>query len=328
VSVRRVLVTGASGFIGGHLARALRSEGARGASRAASADGTIAWCPPFDPADPASAERALRGVDVLVHAAGRAHVLRERAPDPLAAFREANVRPTEVLVAAARRTGVRRIVLLSTVAVHGDDVPGLVRADTPVAPTSHYGTSRAEAEDVVRGAATDIEGVILRLPLVYGPGMKGNPLRLFDLVWRGVPIPLGAIRNRRSPLGVGTLVRVVRRTLDLAAGLAGTHLVADPDPVSTPTLVREIGAALGRPARLLPLPMPLLRAAAAVGPRVLGARFPLDGEALHRLAGDLVLEVSWGAGPLFGGVEPVPRTEELAAAAAWYRTQVRARAAG
>jgi len=314
----RVLVTGASGFLGGHLARALRAEGAVGASRGPQTDESIEWVRPFDPADAHAARAALLGVDVVIHAAGRAHVLRETQADPLAAFRDANVTATQVLLDAAREVGVQRFMLLSSVSVYGDQVSGVVSAETRTAPSTPYGVSRLEAEQVVRDGSA-ITTMVLRLPMAYGPGMKGNPLRLFDVVAQGIPLPLGSIANRRSALYVGNLVEAVRRLLSLPLPSGTVLLAADAESVSTPALVREIATALGRPSRVFPCPVPLLRAVARIGDRALGARFPLGPDALWRLESSLELE----SGPLWRvvGTPPYDRSDGLAATAAWYITR-------
>lgn len=311
----RVLVTGASGFLGGHLARALRAEGAVGASRTLQSDSSIEWVPPFDPADTRAARAALIGVDTIIHAAGRAHVLRETHTDPLAVFRDVNVAGTRVMLDAARDVGVKNFMLLSSVSVYGDQVSGRVSAATPTAPSTPYGVSRLEAEQLVRDALS-ITTTILRLPMAYGPGMKGNPLRLFDLVARGVPLPLGSIANRRSLLYVGNLVEAVRRLLAVALPTGSILLAADAEPVSTPALVREIATALSRRSRVFPLPIPLLRGFALSGHRLLGDRFPLGPDALWRLESSLELD----AEPLWhvAGPPTHDRQSGLAATAAWY----------
>jgi nucleoside-diphosphate-sugar epimerase len=311
----RVLVTGASGFLGGHLARALRADGAVGASRTPQTDTSIEWTAPFDPTDPCAVRSALRDVDVVIHAAGRAHVLHETATDALSAFRHANVTSTRVLLDGARDMGVRHFVLLSSVSVYGDMVSDTVHLETPTAPSTPYGVSRLEAEQALR-IVSAITTTVLRLPMAYGPGMKGNPLRLFDLVARGTPLPLGSIQNRRSLLYVGNLVEVVRRLLVAPPTSGSVLLVADAEPVSTPTLAREIAQALGRPSRVFPCPRLLLHAVARGGNRLLGTRFPLGPDALRRLESSLELDMA----PLVRvvGAPAYERRHGLAATATWY----------
>lgn len=304
-SRRRVLITGASGFIGGHLLRALHDTGAVGASR---------------PRDERSMTPMLEGIETLVHAAGRAHILREDAANPLRAFREGNVDTTRTAVRAALAAGVRRFILLSSVAVYGEsggeDSPVWTES-TPLAPTTLYGVSRMEAEEVaVSEARGRLEVVILRLPMVYGAGMKGNPLRLFDLVHSGRPIPLGAVANARSTLCVENVVFAVRRLLEAPVASPAIFLVADAGTVSTPQFVREIAQALGRPSRLWAVPLPMLRAVARLGTSVLGARFPLTPDALARLSGSLVVDASRLAQAV--GPPPVSREVGLRTTARWY----------
>lgn len=315
----RVVVTGASGFIGGHLARDLRAIGAVGASRSVQRDSTIEWAAPFDPADVAAARSALRGVDVLVHAGGRAHVMRETTTDPLQAFRDANVGPTRALAEAASAEGVRRLILLSTVKVYGESFTEVLRPGTPLVPTTPYGVSRREAEDAARsiGASSSLDVVSLRLPMVYGAGMKGNAVRLFDLVSSGLPLPLGAIRNERSMVFVGNIVAAVRGLLTAPVPSHATYIVSDADSVSTPQLIREIAEALRRPSRLIPMPVAVLRGFSAVGTALLGERFPLSADAFERLSESLVVDGS-DLERALGAPLPYSRVQGLQETAKWY----------
>lgn len=304
----RVLVTGASGFIGTHLMHGLADLGAVAANRRLLIAGQGGQPPTLD------------GIDTIIHAAGRAHVLRETESDPLRAFREGNVETTRQAVRAAVAAGARRFILLSSVAVYGEGGDQATwTASTPLAPVTPYGVSRKEAEEVaVAEAGGGLDVIMLRLPMVYGPGMKGNPLRLFDLIHSGRPIPLGAVRNTRSTLYVGNVVFAVRRLAEAPVNgpSASTFLVADEGTVSTPQFVREIAQALGRPARLWSVPMPVLRLAARVGAAALGQRFPLTPDALGRLSGSLVVDASPLARAI--GAPPVSRGQGLRETAEWY----------
>ena len=321
VSGARVLVTGASGFIGGHIARELRALGAVGASRSPQRDSSIQWVTPFDPTDLDATRLALRGVDVVVHAGGRAHVMRETTTDPLQAFRDANVAPTRTLAAAAAAEGVRRLILLSTVKVYreNEDVSEVIRPSTPLAPSSPYGISRMEAEEEARaiGASSSLEVVALRLPMVYGAGMKGNAVRLFDLVHSGLPLPLGAIRNERSMVFVGNIVAAVRGLLRASVPPCSAYIAADGGTVSTPNLIREIAETLHRPCRLVPLPLAMLRGVSVVGTSLLGSRFPLSADAYERLCGSLVVDGS-DLERALGAPLPYSRIEGLRETAVWY----------
>jgi len=257
---------------------------------------------------------AIEGAVAIVHLAGRAHVLRETAPDAAAAFHAANALATQRLAVAAARAGVERFVLASTIKVHGEvSTSGQsLHADDAYAPQDDYARSKVDAERALAQACagTSMAPVILRLPLVYGPGVKGNFLALLDAVARRAPLPLGSIDNRRDLLYVGNLVAAIAALLDLPAPPRGAWLVADGEPVSTPDLVRRLAAALGVSPRLLPVPVPLLAAAAW-----LAGRRPQ----LRRVATSLAVDAS----PLAGMIGPSPYTldQGLAATATWWRAR-------
>lgn len=266
--VTRLLVTGASGFVGGALVRrAVRdARPVRGALRSGARS------------LPAGAERvviqdvgpetdwsaALADVDAVIHAAARVHVLDERAADPLAQFRRVNTAGTLALAKQAAAAGVRRFVFVSTIGVNGlttDRRP--FTADDSPAPHSDYARSKAEAERDLRSLAseTGMEVVVVRPPLVIGPDAPGNFDRLLGLIHRGVPLPFGAVSNRRSFVGVENLVDLLLVCADHPAAANETLLVSDDEDVSTPMLLRRVARALDKPARLFPVPTPLVRAA-------------------------------------------------------------------
>lgn len=187
--------------------------------------------------------------------------MRDAARDPIAEYRRINTAATAGLAEAAARQGVERFVFLSTVKVNGERTPERpFREEDAPAPVDPYGLSKWEAEQELGriGARTGLRIAVLRPPLVYGPGVKGNFLRLLRLVRAGVPLPLASIANARSMIYVGNLASAVERALRAEAPALGTFLVSDDADLSTPQLVRSIGAAMGRPARLFPLSPRLL----------------------------------------------------------------------
>ena len=207
---------------------------------------------------------------------------------PLAEFRRANVESTGLLAEEAAAAGVGQLVLASTVKAVGEGNSSAWTENTPPAPSDPYGTSKLEAERLVRDVSQrhGMRAAILRFPLVYGPGVKGNMLRLFALVDRSVPLPFGSVANRRSLLYVGNLVAAVTSVLVNPLEGAETFFVSDGRDLSLPTLIRMIGEALGKRARLFPVPPSLLRwtLPAAEAERLIGS-LTVDGSRLSRLTG-------------------------------------------
>ncbi|MGB5468751.1 MAG: NAD-dependent epimerase/dehydratase family protein [Sedimenticolaceae bacterium] len=289
-----VLVTGASGFIGRHLVDSLLREGHRVSCvvRRGSEipfvfhSEAVARIEIDDIADETDWTTAMQGADALVHLAARVHVMRETEGDSLACFRRVNVLGTQRLAEAAVAAGVRRFVYVSSIKVSGEstaDQP--FRADDAPAPADPYAVSKLEAEQLLwhLAAASATEFVVVRPPLVYGPGVKGNFARLVQWVRRGRPLPLGAIRNRRSLLAVENLVDFLGVCLVHPRAAGEVFLVADGHDWSTPQLVRAIAAALQRSPRLIPVPVGLLTGAAGlVGRRA----------AMARLCGSLQVDIA------------------------------------
>jgi nucleoside-diphosphate-sugar epimerase len=271
--------------------------------------------------DVAALAHALSGMQTLVHLAGRAHVVRESSVDPAAAFREANVDATRRLVEAAAAAGVVRLIFLSSIGAVATTAARPIDDTTPPAPDTPYGESKLEAEAVVR---TECERrgmgyIILRPPMVFGPGMKGNPLRLFRLVERGIPVPIGSVRNLRSTMFVDNLSAAIVSALALPSGTRDTFIVGDSEARSSADLVREIARALGRPVRLLPVPHAVMRGAGRLGDvlaRVVP--FPLTSDAVERLFGSLTVDHSRFSA-VTGYSPPVTRGEALGLTAAWFR---------
>ena len=300
-----VLVTGASGFVGrGLLPRLARDGDVRAAVRLAGAGETSSTAVTVVVGDLIARPdvgAALSGVDAVVHLAARVHVMRDQAADPLAAFRAMNVDAAVHLARAAARAGVRRFVLLSSVKVLGES--GTFREDDAAAPSDPYGVSKLEAERALIGigAETGMEVVIVRAPLVYGPGVAANMAALMRVVDRGVPLPFALVKNRRSLVARANLVDLLAVVVRHPAAANGTFHVSDGEDLSTPELIRRVARALDRPARLLPVPVALL---------ALGARITGRGAVAQRLLGSLVLDIS-RARTVLGWTPPVPMDAAL-----------------
>jgi UDP-glucose 4-epimerase len=213
----------------------------------------------------------LVGITTVVHLAARVHVMRDTEAYPLAAFRVVNVVETLSLARQAAAAGVRRFVFISSVKVNGETTqPGHpFTADDAPAPLDPYGISKMEAEQGLRqiAAETGMEVVIIRPPLVYGPGVKANFSAMMRWLQRGVPLPLGAIDNQRSLVALDNLVDLIITCISHPAAANQTFLVSDGEDVSTSELLRRMGRAMGRPARLLPVPAGLLKLAATLAGR-------------------------------------------------------------
>ncbi len=208
----------------------------------------------------------LAGVGTVVHLAARVHVMHETAEDSLAAFRAVNVEGTLNLARLAHDFGVKRFVFLSSVKVNGETSSSPFRECDPPGPGDPYAVSKYEAEIGLReiAATTGLEVVIIRPPLVYGPGVKGNFLALTRAVARGIPLPLGAVDNRRSLIAVDNLADLVLTCIEHPAAANETFLVSDGDDLSTTELIRRLAVAMGRRALLIPVPPGMLMAGAAV----------------------------------------------------------------
>jgi nucleoside-diphosphate-sugar epimerase len=308
----RILVTGASGFVGTALCRALLARGheVRAAVRAASAPGTAPahLHQVVIPDIAASFDRGalLDGIDTVVHLAAMAH---RAASD--ADLRRVNS-DAAVRLAEAAAGLVRRFIFLSSVKVHGEDSGGgTYGEEDALKPEDSYGRSKLEAERALTETAARIgmELVMIRPPLVYGPGVKANFLRLLGWVDSGMPLPFASVRNRRSLIYVGNLVDAIARCVEHPAA-RGPFLVSDEETVSTPELVSRIARALDRPARLLPVSPALLRVAGTIA----GRR-----EEIERLTGNLAIDSS-KARRLLDWRPPHALDAGLAETARWFRS--------
>jgi nucleoside-diphosphate-sugar epimerase len=226
---------------------------------------------------------ALAGIDAVAHLAGRAHVMRENNADPLSAYRGVNVAGSVRLAEQAIQAGVRRIVFLSSIKVNGEETGDREFTERdPPQPCDAYAISKLEAEiGLAQVCASRIELTVLRPPLIYGNGAKGNLLALMRAVDRGWPLPIGAIRSRRSLLALENVVSAIAVCLDHPRAAGSTFLVADERPVSTPELALRIGVSMERDVRIWPFPVALLRAAGILLGRA---------DAVGRLASSLLVD--------------------------------------
>ncbi|MCL5801030.1 MAG: SDR family oxidoreductase [Gammaproteobacteria bacterium] len=311
-----ILVTGATGFIGRALCGDLSGKNrmvraaARGGSQAypvmevvtvGEIGSTTEW------------GSALIGVDTVIHLAALAHTPPKLQRDDRDGYREVNALGAARIARQAAEIGVRRFVYLSTAKVCGDSTQNRPFDETDMSDSKDpYTASKREAEKLLRdiAAETGLEMVILRPPLVYGLGVKANFLRLMEWVWRGVPLPLEKVNNRRSLIYVGNLVDAIIACIEHPAAAGKTFLVSDNEDVSTPELVRRMARALGRPARLFRFPPALLRA---------GARLTGKQEEADRLLGSLVVDSSKIRREL-GWMPPYTMEQGLAEAVRWFKS--------
>lgn len=283
----KLLVTGASGFIGQALCQHLTGLG-HDVTPAVRKPSAVPGERVLPPNEAGSWQQALQGCQSLVHLAGRAHVMNEQAGDPLQVFRDANVDATLALAERAVQASVRRFVFVSSIKVHGESTaPGACfSALDPPQPCDPYAVSKWEAEQGLQriAQAAGMELVIVRPPLVYGPGVKGNFAQLMRWASKALPLPLGAVHNQRSMIALDNLVSFLAlcaapHLSPLAAGQV--FLISDGAPVSTTQLLHRIAHAHGQRIWLPPLPPALLKACASA----LG-----KGQLMDRLLGSLVID--------------------------------------
>lgn len=314
----RFLVTGANGFVGRALCATLVQHGhdVRGAVRRSdiALNSNISRVTVGEINAQTDWSAALSGIDVLIHLAARVHVMHETSADPLDEFRRTNVQGTEHLARRAAAQGVKRLVFVSSIKVNGEETTGGQRYtehDVP-SPQDTYGVSKWEAEQALHRVAkeTGLEVVIVRPPLVYGPGVKGNFERMLQVLNEGVPLPLASVNNLRSLIYVENLADALRVCAIHPAAAGETYLLGDGDDISTPDMLRQLALAMGKPARIFPFPAVLLRLAG----NLLG-----KSEEIARLLGSLQIdsgkirrELNWQP--------PFTLQQGLQATAEWYRT--------
>jgi len=283
----KIAIVGAGGFVGRTLAARLTADGHDVVPIVRTQRGMAGERRVEDIGPDTDWSDLLGGAEAVVHLAARVHVMHDRAADPLIPYRRVNVEGTLNLARQAAASGVRRFLFLSSIKVNGEaSAPGRpFRPDDPPRPEDPYGISKWEAEQGLAGIGreTAMEIVIVRPPLVHGPGVAGNFAAMMRALERGLPLPLGmAGGNRRSLVGIDNLADFIALALVHPAAAGRTWLVADGEDLSTRDLLRRLAAAMGRKAQLLPVPLPLLR----LGARLAGKRAAAD-----RLLGDLQVDI-------------------------------------
>lgn len=322
----RVLVTGSNGFVGKYVCRKLLASGY---IPVAGVRDLRVWLE-LQRAIPGLTEVSLlgdlganpvprdsfSGVSAVVHLAARVHVMKESADDPLREFRGVNVDGAKSMALAAAAAGVRRFIFVSTVKVHGESTCGHpFREDMPSNPEDPYAISKWEAEEALRAVAarTGLEVVIVRPPLVFGPGVRGNFLRLIKLVDRALPMPWPRRANCRSMIGVDNLADFLVRCVGHPKAPGRSFLVKDSEDISTRELISRLARDLGRPLKLFPVPEPLVRFAATLASKQ---------DTVGRLLDSLVID-SCKAQALLEWSPPVALDDGLAATARWYQESQR-----
>ena len=286
----KILITGATGFIGTQLSETLANSGhhVRATARSAAPNSPITremvTCD-LESAD--NLDHLTTGCDAIVHLAGRAHVMSDNPATSESLYLSANVDVTKNLAQSASRTGVKRMILMSSIKVNGEsttiDTP-FTSQDTPN-PQDPYGRSKTQSEQALWDIATtsELEGVVIRPPLVYGPGVRANFASLIGIVNRGMPLPLGSIHNKRSFVAIDNLIDCIETTLQTPNAGGQTFLVSDGQDLSTPELIRAIASSLHKSPMLIPIPTALLKLAATTA----GKRSAYD-----RLCGSLTVDIA------------------------------------
>lgn len=271
--MKQVLITGANGFVGNRLCRVLPERGyiIRAAVRQLD---TSKKCNILDRiaigdiSQGTNWKKALQNMDCIVHLAARVHVMKDSTIDPLAEYRKINVEATLNLARQAAEVGVDRFIFISTIKVNGEQtLPGkpFTEKDRP-APVDPYSVSKYEAEtELLKLAAeTGMEVVIIRPVLVYGPGVKGNFVTLMNYLYKGFPLPLGAIHNKRSLVALDNMIDLIRTCIDHPAAANQLFFVSDGQDMSTTELFKQVSVALNVPTKLIPVPEKLLSLALRV----------------------------------------------------------------
>lgn len=285
---KKILITGANGFVGSHLILRLSKfeysvVGAVRVCRVNSPDSIVIG----DIDEDTKWRPALNGCDVVIHAAARTHVMSEQSGDVLARFRKVNVQGTINLARQAAEVGVKRFIFISSIKVNGESTSVGDRFDeaSTESPLDPYGISKHEAEQALFeiSSETGMEIVVIRPPLIYGSGVKGNFAMLSRVVSSGLPLPLGAIQNSRTMVGIDNLVSLVVACIEHQSAANQIFLAGDCEDLSTTELLRRLAKSMGKPCRLFPVPKGFL---------VFGAKLLGKSAAAQRLLGSLQIDIS------------------------------------
>jgi UDP-glucose 4-epimerase len=313
----KIFVTGATGFVGRHLVRHLLDREhsvtsavrVSGSALAGSEELVIGSIGPDS-----DWSGLLQGHDVVIHLAARVHVMNDTSEDPLEEFRRVNAQGAETLARAAAEQAVSRFVFLSSIKVNGEGTSGTpYTAHDEPDPADPYGLSKLEAEVALEGLhrETGLDVVIARTPLVYGPGVGGNFIKMLDLAARELPLPLARVRNRRTMTSIWNLVDLLERAASEPEAANALVLAGDGFSPSTPEMFREISSALGKKSRLFPFPVGMLKFAGAITGR---------SAVINRLVGSLEMETgscstAWVWRPVVSFQDSMRRT------AHWYASE-------
>lgn len=282
----KIALTGATGLVGGALLSPLQGSNLVLLGRTRPSKGNHQFVKvELDTTNDYSS--TLSGIDVVIHCAARVHIMHDQAKDPLAAFRQVNTLGTLNLARQAAAAGVKRFIFLSSVKVNGEATTkgAAFCYQDPVKPEDAYGTSKAEAEKALRLLAieTGMELVVIRPPLVYGPGVKANFAAMLKLAQKNLPLPLGAIHNKRSLVALDNLVDLIVTCIDHPKAANQTFLVSDDQDVSTTELLQMMTRAAGKKPLLLPVPVSWLK---------LAGKFTGKQAVIDKLCGNLQVDIS------------------------------------
>ncbi|WBE25058.1 UDP-glucose 4-epimerase family protein [Denitrificimonas caeni] len=313
---QRVLLTGATGFVGSAVQQRIITDEQYALTiavrRPVAAPSAVSVVQVPELTAHTDWREALQGVDVVVHSAARVHVMNETSADPLAEFRKVNVEGTLALARQAASAGVQRFVFVSSIKVNGEgtELGQPYSADTLANPSDPYGVSKYEAEQALLALAqeTGLEVAIIRPVLVYGPGVKANFRSMMKWVQRGVPLPLGAIHNKRSLVALDNLVDLILTCAKHPAAINQVFLASDGEDLSTTQMLQHLGVALDKKARLVPVPMSWLN----LGFTLLGKK-----SFTQRLCGSLQVDISKNQ-QLLGWTPPMSVNDAMRKTAAAY----------